>query len=100
MIGANVFPNELNACTRFNRLEEVSGVPKTATKGFAAICKKVKPAPNKVSENKKNIKVGFSELASKKIKKQEMADMIKPNKIVFLYPIFSIGSPNVADITK
>ncbi len=41
--GAIAVPRELKACDKFNLLEALSSVPKTATYGFAATCNNVIP---------------------------------------------------------
>ncbi len=44
MAGAIVVPNELKACVSVSREDAVSGLPSTATNGFAATWSSVMPA--------------------------------------------------------
>jgi hypothetical protein len=52
-IGASMVPKELNACTRFNRLEAVSGLPITATYGLAATWSRVMEEARRNSATRK-----------------------------------------------
>ena len=52
--GPMVVPSELKACVKFNRLDAVSGGPKTETYALAATCSAVIPAASTISAPKNN----------------------------------------------
>src|SRR5215470_19120690 len=90
-VGTSAAPTALKDCAKFSRRSELSVGPSTVTYGFAPTSRN--DCPHDITNNAKRKKLYVRELAAGKNSSVPVAQINRPNKIPFLYPIFSINLP-------